>query len=182
MVACDLHATTPPTVCWCCWTHDGSRVLANERKETKTSYLVALAGGKRLALALPDVIEVMRPLPVSKLTGTPPFVLGVAVVRGAPVPVIDAGALLGETGPRTFTRFVSLRLGDRSAALAVDGLVGVRALEDSQLKNLPPLLREVVAGVADAIGSLDEDLLLVLRAGKLVPEQVWQVVGSGQRP
>jgi len=157
-------------------------VLANERKEAKTSYLVALVGGKRLALALSDVIEVMRPLPVSKLTGTPPFVLGVAVVRGAPVPVIDAGALLGETGPRTFSRFVSLRLGGRSAALAVDGLVGVRALEDSELKVMPPLLREVVSGVADAIGSLDEDLLLVLRAGKIVPEQVWQAIGTEKQP
>jgi purine-binding chemotaxis protein CheW len=157
-------------------------VLVNERKEAKTSYLVALAGGKRLALALGDVIEVMRPLPVSKLAGVPPFVLGAAVVRGVPVPVIDAGALLGETGPRTCTRFVSLRLGARRAALAVDALVGVRALEDADLKTMPPLLRDVVAGVADAIGSLDEDLLLVLRAGKLVPEQVWQAVETGERP
>lgn len=155
---------------------------ASERKETKSAYLVVLAGGKRLALALQDVIEVMRPLPVSKLAGAPAFVLGAAVVRGAPVPVIDVGVLLGEPGPRTCTRFVSLRLGARSAALAVEGIAGVRTLADSELAEVPPLLRDSIAGAAGAVGALDEELLLVLRAGRLVPEEVWQALGTVERP
>jgi len=156
-------------------------VLANEHKEQTTAYLIALAGGKRLALPLPGVIEVMRPLPISVLAGAPPSVLGAAVVRGVPVPVIDAGALLGETAPRTCTRFVSLRLGARSAALAVDGLLGVRTLDESQLGLMPPLLGETISGVARSVVALDEGLLLVLRAGRLVPEEVWRALGTGER-
>jgi purine-binding chemotaxis protein CheW len=163
-------------------THEGRRVLANERKETKTTHLIALAGGRRLALALQDVIEVMRPLPVSKLAGAPAFVLGAAVIRGAPVPVVDAGALLGEPGLRACTRFVSLRLGARSAALAVGGLAGLRTLRASELAVMPPLLRDTAAGALAAVGALDEELLLVLQAGRLVPEEVWQALGTGVRP
>ncbi len=154
-------------------------MLANARKEPGTSYLIALVGGKRLALPLRDVIEVMRPLPISKLAGAPPSVLGAAVVRGAPVPVVDAGALLGETGPRACTRFVSLRVGGRRAALAVDGLAGVRSVDEAALSGMPPLLRDSLDGVARAIGSLDEELLLVLQAGRIVPEGVWQAIEGG---
>jgi purine-binding chemotaxis protein CheW len=156
--------------------------LADARKKEEGSrYLIALVGDKRLALPLPDVVEVMRPLPISKLAGAPPSVLGAAVVRGAPVPVVDAGALLGETVARTCTRFVSLRVGGRSAALAVEGLVGVRRVDEAELAAMPPLLRDSFAGVARAIGSLDEELLLVLQAGRIVPEDAWRAIeGEGQ--
>jgi purine-binding chemotaxis protein CheW len=151
-----------------------------ERKEPRASYLIALVGGRRLALPLPDVVEVMRPLPVSKLAGAPASVLGTAVVRGVPVPVVDAGELLGETGPRTCTRFVSLRLGARGAALAVDALAGVQPLDESELSRIAPPLRETVAGDAEASASHREEVLLVLRAGRLVRERARQAPGASE--
>jgi len=47
------------------------------------------------ALPLEAVIETMRPLPIDALGAMPPFVLGVSVIRGAPVVVVDAGLLVG---------------------------------------------------------------------------------------
>jgi purine-binding chemotaxis protein CheW len=146
------------------------------------SHLVARVGDKRVALRLAHVVEVMRPLPVATLGGTPPFVLGAAVVRGSAVPVVDARALLGE-GPASTrdARFVSVRVGDRRAVLAVDAVLGVRALDDVSVGQMPPILRDASEGVPELLGALDRDLLLVLDAGRLVPESAWRAIAGTDR-
>jgi purine-binding chemotaxis protein CheW len=73
-------------------------------------------------------------------------------------------------------RFVSLRLGERSAALAVDAVLDVRSLAAGDLKEIPPLLREAGADLVSAIGALDTELLLVLEAARLVPESIWSAI------
>lgn len=156
--------------------------MSRAAASAETKYLVARAGGTQLALPLVDVVEVMRPLPVSRLEGVPEFVLGAAVVRGAPVPVLDAAALVGEEpGTGSVTRFVSLRVGSRRAALAVEAVVGVHALDAAQLKAVPPLLRGAAAGLPEAIGALDHQLLLVLGAARLVPAELWRLLEHGGR-
>ena len=149
---------------------------------TRGAHLVSRAGGKLLALALPDVVEVMRPLPISRLGGAPAFVVGASVVRGAPVPVIDAGLLLGsDPSARASGRWISLRLGARRAALAVDEIVGAMTFDEAKLELMPPLLHGVASGAADSVATLDEQLVLVLRAGRIVPEPVWNTVEDVQR-
>jgi purine-binding chemotaxis protein CheW len=139
-------------------------------------------GRNLLALALSDVAEVMRPLRVSSVEGAPPFVLGVGVVRGTPVPVIDARLLLGEpSSPGPAGRWISLRLGSRRAALAVDDVLGTRTLDDATLETMPPLLRSAAPGAAEAVAALDDELILVMRAGRLVPEAAWDAVEGSQR-
>jgi purine-binding chemotaxis protein CheW len=111
------------------------------------------------------------PLAVETLSGAPPFVIGVSVVRGVPVPVVDAGRLLGARESRP-GRFVTVRAGDRIVALAVDEVVGVRAILTESLQGLPPLLRDAGAEAIAGIGTLDAELLLVLHGTRLVPEDV----------
>jgi len=114
----------------------------------------------------------MRPLPVESISGTPPFVIGLAVIRGAAVPVIDVAVLLG--GTRSVpTRFVTFKVGERRAALVVDAVVGVRSLEKETLRDLPPLLQDAGGGAVESIGTFDAEILIVLRAIRLVPETVW---------
>jgi purine-binding chemotaxis protein CheW len=136
-------------------------------------FLLCRIGSRIGALTLKDVREVMRPLPIEPLAGTPPFVLGLAVVRGFPTPVIDAGRLLGSIESPSPARFVSLRLGERTAALAVDAVLDVRSLPAGTVADIAPLLREAGADVVSAIGALDTELLLVLEAARLVPESIW---------
>ncbi len=144
-----------------------------------TSYLVARSRGKLLALALADVIETMRPLPVSRLEGAPQFVLGAAVIRGVPTPVIDAGTLVGGDGAaQPGSRFVSLRQGARRAALAVEEVLGVRTLVPADLAALPPLMEGIAAGLVESVAAKDEQLLLVLRSGRLAPEEVWRAMAE----
>ncbi len=79
------------------------------------------------AIPVEHVAETMRPLPVERLAGLPPFVLGVSVVRGIPQPVVDAARML-DVATVAPGRFVALRVGARGVILAVEAVLGVRAL------------------------------------------------------
>ena len=124
------------------------------------------------ALPLECVLETMRPLPVETLGGAPTFVSGLAVIRGGPVPVIDAARLLGAQQARP-GRWVILVAGGRSIALAVDAVLGVATIPAESLQALTPLLRETSADIVEAIGVQDAELLLLLGSAQLVPEDLW---------
>src|SRR5215468_8425951 len=109
----------------------GARMSAEP--EAAHRVLAVRAGARMLALPIESVVETMRPLPVEPLAGAPSFVLGLAVIRGAAIPVVDVA---GETPGR----FVTLRLGARRIALAVEAVLGLAALEPATLSGLPPLL------------------------------------------
>ncbi len=140
--------------------------------------LACRARRRLCALPLEAVVETMRPLPVNELPGAPPFVRGVSVIRGSPVPVVDVGGLLGDLQGYAPTRFVVVRLGERRAALALEEVLGLRELPPLQLSELPPLLRDA-AVVVPRIVALDAELLHVLSAARLVPDSVWQLPETG---
>jgi purine-binding chemotaxis protein CheW len=136
--------------------------------------LLCRVGPWLCALPLEHVLETMRPLPIESLPGSPPFVQGLSMIRGAPVPVVDAGALLNSGDPSKPTRFVSVKAGHRQVVLAVEEVLGVRDLQAASLRDLPPLLGEVGTGVVSAVGALDSALLLVLQAARIVSEAQWK--------
>ncbi len=132
-------------------------------------------------LPLSEVIETMRPRPVETIAGMPPFVCGLSIVRGAPVPVVDLGAVIGASPTPSPTRFVTLRLGPRRVALAVGRVVGVRDLDEERLGEMPPLLRDASENLLRAVGTVDAQLLLVLRAGRKVAQDVWDALEAKSR-
>jgi purine-binding chemotaxis protein CheW len=132
------------------------------------------------ALRVSHVVETMRPQPLEPLTSAPGFVVGVAVIRGVAVPVVDVGALLGSSEPPRPTRFITLAIGQRSVALAVEGIVGVRILPDDALEELPPLLRDASLAAVERIGTLDASLLVVLRTARMVTDAVLTQDGSAR--
>lgn len=122
------------------------------------------------------MLETLRPLPLRPLKATAAFVCGLSVIRGAPVPVVDLSAVIGSPRADSIRRWVTVRLGDRRVALAVEGVLGIRELEDSTLQALPPLLRDANRGLIEAVGMLDSELLMVLEAGRLLPEEIWEAL------
>jgi purine-binding chemotaxis protein CheW len=135
--------------------------------------LLCRLGAGLCALPLDCVVETMRPLPVARVDHAPPFVLGLAVVRGEAIPVIDGARLLGAGHPSAAQRFVTLKVGARRVALAVDDVVGLRDLASVSLGSLPPLLGQAESDAVAAIGSLDQQLLLVLGGARAVPASAW---------
>lgn len=125
------------------------------------------AGGHIGLLRLEDVIETMRPLPLSAAGEVVPGLAGLARVRGAAVPVVDLGLLLG--GRSDPTRMVTVRAGDRTVALLVDAVDGLVALDPRELQETPPLFSGLAAGAVEAISRADGALALVLKAARLLP-------------
>lgn len=159
--------------------------MADAAQGRGRSQVVTMAGSDRAllcrvrshlcAIPLENVGETMRPLPTEALAGAPPFVLGLAIIRGEPVPVVDMGRLISAEDARP-NRFVTVNIGQRRAALAVDGVLGVRTIDQESVHRMPPLLREAGREAIDAIGTLDAELLLVLRSTRLVPDEVFETL------
>lgn len=138
------------------------------------SRMVLLKAGARIcALPVESVVETMRPLPVAEVAGAPAWVLGVAMIRGAPLPVVDLDAMLGGRRATDVSRFVTVRVAERQVALAVAAVLGVRAIAPATLGAMPPLLSDAGAAIVEALGVLDRELCLVVRAGRLMPEALW---------
>jgi purine-binding chemotaxis protein CheW len=138
-----------------------------------TRWLLCSAGLGRCALPLDHVIEIMRMLPIERVAAAPAFILGLSIIRGRPLPVVDLGMLLGETAGDP-ARLVAVTLGGRPVALAVDAVSGVRSIDPARLSDLPPLLRDAASEAVIAIGTLDAELLFLLQAGRLVSESVFE--------
>jgi purine-binding chemotaxis protein CheW len=141
--------------------------------------LIVTVGTRACAIPVRHVAETMRPLSVEPVAGTPKFIRGVSVIRGTAVPVVDLQLLLenGES-TATFGRFVTVKVGERRVALGVDSVVGLKLLDPTHVGELPPLLRDVDADLIEAIGTSDAVLLVVLRAARIVPDEVWAVLAA----
>ena len=142
---------------------------------------VVMVGARACAFPLHHVAETMRPLPVKPVAGTPGFVRGVSVIRGTPTPVVDLKALLENSeSSESYGRFVALKLDNRRVVIGVDSVVGLRNLDSAQLGELPPLLRDVTADLIESFGTRDAQLLLVLRAARIVPDEVWTTIAEAE--
>ena len=140
------------------------------REAEQRSLLVVAGGMHTVGIPLANVRETMRPLALEPLGGTASFVLGLAIIRGASVPVIDLGALLGHATPAaSLRRFVTLELEGRSVALAVSAVIGVRAFDSGDFSALPPLFARAAGGALEALTLHDSSLFFMLSAARLVP-------------
>jgi len=145
-------------------------------KPVQNDFLMIRSASRICAVPLSNVVETMRPLPARRFAGSPEFVPGVSIIRGSPTVVVDLGRLLGEPGVSAPRRFVTLRLGDRRIALAVDDVLGVQALMDTERQELPPLLANSDARLVQSIGALDSEFLVFLQATRILPDETWQAL------
>jgi purine-binding chemotaxis protein CheW len=143
--------------------------------------LIASAGSRMCAIPLAQTIETMRPLPVEALAGMPHFVLGLSVIRGRATPIVHLGSLLSQCESREFHRLVTVRLGERRAALAVDAVHGVRDLAPDALERLPALAGEAGQTIIEAVSLLDAQLVVLLRATRIVPSDVWEALAAREQ-
>lgn len=139
--------------------------------DRRAAWLLCRTGTQHCALPVEHIIEIMRSMPVEPLAGAPSYLRGLSVIRGQATPVVDLGALIGNhTGE--IAQLVTIRTGAVKIALAVRSVLGVTTLDADACDRLPLLLRDAAGASIDAIGIRDAELLFVLNAGRLVPEDV----------
>ncbi len=115
--------------------------LEKSEDESTTSgddYLVVLSGQKSFALKAGLCKEILKLPPVVKVPRLPRHIRGIFNLRGEIVAVTDVSALLGgaatETKPRS--RLVIVEHGPMKTALLVDGVEGLRRVDDEQVEAL----------------------------------------------
>lgn len=145
---------------------------------TPGAALLFRAGPLLCALPLPDVVETLRPLPTRTLAGTPASVRGVCVLRGAPVPVLDAAVLLGGAAAEV-SRFVAVRAPRGPVALATGPVLGVVDLPSAAAPGGGPAGAPAAPDLGPAVGAPAATLavhgdepLLVLSGATVVPDAV----------
>lgn len=144
--------------------------------------VVTLGSRRACAIPLSHVVEILRPLPIEPIVGAARFLRGVSLIRGTPTPVVDLASLLGGEATLSCGRFVTLKLGPRRVALGVESVVGVRELDTTTMAELPPLLRDGAGDLLEAIDARDSELLFVLRATRLIPDDLWQALAAAPEP
>lgn len=144
-----------------------------------SSVLVLRTSRCTCAVPLVYVSEVMRPLPVEPLAGAPAGVPGVAVIRGRVTPVVDLETLFGDgsTVRKDSARFVTLRIGGRAVALLVEAVRAIQTFAFADLESLPLLWQGSHPPAVAALGAVDRELLIVLEATRLLPDD-WRPAGG----
>lgn len=136
------------------------------------------------ALPLADVVETMRVLPLKPVAGAPPYVRGLAMIRGELVPVVSLAALLGEDAqgraPRG-QRLVLLRAAGRRLAIEVDEVLRVLPQALPPGPQVAPLLSRALPAQVESLASLDGAALAVLSSASLLSEDAWALVQQSTR-
>ena len=141
--------------------------------------VIVRAAGRVCALRLADVVETLRPLRVEPLPEMPKYILGMSVVRGIPVPVLHLGLLFGITDDTRAHRWITARIGGRTLALAVEAVRGIHRLDASVMESLPTLLQS--AGAVESVGTLDDQLITLLRSARLMTEDPWKQIETATK-
>jgi purine-binding chemotaxis protein CheW len=146
-------------------------IAAGADASSRTPWLLCRAGTHLCAVPIGHVIEIMRVLPIEAISGAPSYVRGLCIMRGAPVPVVDIGLLVGDQPSRS-GRLVAIRAGSRTIAFVVETVESIQTIGPEALNHLPPLLRDAATAAIAAIGTLDAELLLFLRTTRIIPDDV----------
>ncbi len=139
--------------------------------EARASWLLCRTGGITCALPIENVSEIMRPLPIEQIAGAPEYILGLSVIRGAPVPVADLGAIVSGRKTRP-ARLIAARAATGKIALAVQAVTGVATIGLDACRDLPPLLRDAATDTIAAIGAGDSGLIMFLQTARLLPDEL----------
>lgn len=112
--------------------------------------------------------------PVTRLPHSPPAVLGVLNLRGVVVPIIDLRVRFGmpaaEFTAITVIIVLSLRTarGDQEFGIVVDKVMDVVDLVPDQIRPTPDAGGSVSGDVIEGIATVDEQMLILLDAERLV--------------
>ncbi len=117
-----------------------ARPLQTDRPDDRLDALVVTIRAETVALPVETVLAVYEAVPIIPLPCTPPFIAGIANIRGHILPVLDLGALLeaGSQSAGDTAALVVVSSGELSVAFRVEQIGAVQAMTTTS--PLPPNL------------------------------------------
>ncbi|MEW6324268.1 MAG: chemotaxis protein CheW [Nitrospirota bacterium] len=129
--------------------------------------------GREYGIQLDHVREVLRLRPLIAIPHAPPFIEGVASIRGHLVAVLDLRKSLGlPAGPPTPSSRIVVAVVNRTVVgFLVDEVVDVLELEESMIEPTPPVVRSKMARhYVIGVGRLGDRMIGLLNAAALLAE------------
>jgi len=132
-----------------------------------TDYVSFRIGEQLCGIEASQVQQVFRPRGLTPVPLAPPEIAGIMSLRGRIVTAVCARRRLGlPPGPDSFA--IGLEFAGDGYGLLVDAVGEVLSLDDASLEPTPGILPPAWADCVTAVCSLEDGLLLVLDAPRLL--------------
>jgi purine-binding chemotaxis protein CheW len=135
-----------------------------------TDYITFIAAGELFGLPIERVQDVFTATSITRVPLAGPEIAGVLNLRGRIVTVIDLGKRLQLQSSRNTVAnmAIGLELGAESFGILVDRVTEVLSLPDGERKASPINLDNKLGGVSAGVFRLDQALLVVLDAERIL--------------
>ncbi|MGC8838483.1 MAG: chemotaxis protein CheW [Anaerolineae bacterium] len=148
--------------------------LCSGQEEGRLQLVLFLVAGATMAVPVAQVEYVERLETLTPVPGAPPFLRGVASLRGQVVPIVDLAERLGlghrPLGPRA--RVLVVREEEQVVGMAVDDVQRVVYVQEDAVQPPPPVVARVSARFLAGVARLQDDVVLVLNLQQvLTPEE-----------
>lgn len=131
------------------------------------------AGRERFGVPVTGLREILPVPPITRLPGTPPWMLGLTQVRGELVGVVDLGGWLGVRDPDDEPAYLVLveGRGDGPLGMTVTEVLGFRRVHAEDLQRDTDRAPDALEG---AVSGMTRDLIVILDLPRLLerPELV----------
>lgn len=133
-------------------------------------FLTFTLGAENYGVDILKVQEIRGYDTVTRIPDAPTYMLGVINLRGTVVPVVDLRMKfnLGSVEYNALTVMIVLNVGHRVVGVVVDGVSDVVALTADQINPAPELGSSVDTRYLIGIGTVEEQLLLLVDIEKLM--------------
>jgi purine-binding chemotaxis protein CheW len=147
------------------------RDLEPERQRSESHNLVVFElSGELYGIAIGDVAEIRRPMPIQPLPRVPQHVLGLINLRGVVIPVVDLRRRfnLSILPERAGTRLMVLKGPGYPVAVWADEVHGVARLSRADLQPAPAGVARIDSEYYEHVTTFNERLLIELNVVKLL--------------
>lgn len=121
-------------------------------------------GNEYYGLSIASVKEIIKPLPITRIPKSPPFVEGVIDLRGHILPIVNLRAMFG-LSPLPLTeesRFVDIQLDGLNLGIVVEAVSEVVRIATNQIEQAPPMIAGVDGKFLKGIARLEDKLILLM--------------------
>lgn len=129
-----------------------------------TKHAVFQLNGEEYGLDITQINTIEKDLDIVNVPNLPENVIGKAKLRGNDIPVYSLRKKFGlpDKEPDTGTRYLITDTGDRQVALEVDLVKGIKDIDQSDIFDVPEVVKSSSTSYLKSIADTDGDLILII--------------------